>query len=421
MAIVADTLEDWLAALEQLHPTPIELGLARIQAVAEQMGLLQLPCPLITVAGTNGKGSTVTYLDAIYRAAGYRTCCQFSPHMLRFNERIRLNGQDASDAQILEALAAVESGRGEISLTYFEYTVLAAVWLYLRNDPDVIILEVGLGGRLDACNIWDCDLAVVTNIAIDHQRWLGDSREAIGGEKGAIARAGRPAVVGDVDPPDSLINTLNDIGANTQLINRDFLVVSQKDGWTYKSATEELQLPMPALAGEWQLVNAACAVTAVQTLNERLPVDTAAIAQGLQRAHIAGRFQRGSIDGVAVVMDVGHNPDAARRLASQLRQEQTKGKTFAVSAVMADKDLDGMLEHLADCFDGWYLGGLSIDRAMLPVDYQAHIQKVSSASVSCSDSLQRALDLAIAAAGCDDRVVVFGSFYTVAELITRIA
>ena len=419
MTIVADTLDGWLAALEQLHPTPIELGLTRIHAVAEKMGLLEMPCPLITVAGTNGKGSTVTYLDSIYRAAGYRTCCQFSPHMLRFNERIRLNGDDATDAQILEALATVESGRGEISLTYFEYTVLAAVWLYHRAEPDVIILEVGLGGRLDACNIWDCDAAIITNIAVDHERWLGDNREAIGGEKAAISRRGHPAIVGDVDPPNSLIDTLQTIGADVRLINRDFSVGTAAKGWVYQSADVEWQLPMPALAGEWQLANAACAVTAVQCLQGRLPVQAEAIGQGLQNAHIAGRFQRGRIDGVDVVMDVGHNPDAARRLASQLAVDPSKGRTLAVSAVMADKDLDGMLTQLGGCFDHWYLGALDIDRAMLPADYQARLSAHTQAPVTCCKTLAEALDAAIAVSGCDDRVIVFGSFYTVAELITR--
>lgn len=419
MTIVADTLDGWLAALEQLHPTPIELGLTRIHAVAEKMGLLEMPCPLITVAGTNGKGSTVTYLDAIYRAAGYRTCCQFSPHMLRFNERIRLNGDDATDAQILEALATVESGRGNISLTYFEYTVLAAVWLYQRAEPDVIILEVGLGGRLDACNVWDCDAAIITNIAVDHERWLGDNREAIGGEKAAISRPGHPAIVGDMDPPNSLIDTLRTIGADVRLIDHDFSIETAVKGWVYKSADVELQLPMPALVGEWQLANAACAVTAVQSLAGRLPVDEQAIGRGLQNAHIAGRFQRGKINEVGVVMDVGHNPDAARRLASQLAADSSKGRTLAVSAVMADKDLDGMLTHLGSCFDHWYLGGLDIDRAMEPVDYQARLAAHTQAPVTCCTSLSDALDAAIAASGCDDRVIVFGSFYTVAELITR--
>ncbi len=420
MAIVADTLDGWLAALEQLHPTPIELGLSRIQAVAERMELLKMPCPLISVAGTNGKGSTVTYLDAIYRAAGYRSCCQFSPHMVRFNERIRLNGTDASDEQILEALAAVEKGRGDISLTYFEYTVLAAVWLYQREDPDVIILEVGLGGRLDACNIWNCDVAVITNIAVDHQRWLGDTREAIGPEKAAIARADRPVIVGDIDPPNSLLEKLGDIGADVHCIARDFSVEPTATGWTYKNAEGELQLPSPALAGEWQLANASCAVSAVQALQSQLPVQSEAIAKGLLDAHIAGRYQRGTIDGVDIVMDVGHNPDAARRLASQLEVDAPKGKTFAVSAVMADKDVDGILQYLKTSFDGWYLGGLSIDRAMLPEQYAQQLSAYTVSPVECFDTLEQALDTAVAAASSNDRVVIFGSFYTVAELIARI-
>lgn len=419
MKIVADTLGGWLSALEQLHPTPIELGLVRIRQVAEQMGLLALPCPLITVAGTNGKGSTVTYLDAIYRAAGYRTCCQFSPHMLRFNERIRLNGEDATDRQIMQALAAVESGRQDTSLTYFEYTVLAAVWLYQRAEPDVIILEVGLGGRLDACNIWHCDVAVITNISVDHQRWLGDSREAIGAEKAAIARAGRAAIVGDRAPPSSLLGALADIGAELYCIDEHFSVEQTAEGWAYNTVSGSLKLPLPALAGEWQLHNAACAVTAVQALAEQLPVSADAVASGLKDAHIAGRFQRGEVDGIAVVMDVGHNEDAARQLATQLKKWTGTGRTLAVSAVMADKDLQGILGHLAPCFDGWYLGDLGIDRALCSTDYQALLAPLSAAPATTFDDLGPAFDAAIEAAKPEDRVVVFGSFYTVAELITR--
>lgn len=420
MAIQADTLDGWLAALEQLHPTPIELGLTRVRAVAEQMGLQQMPCSLITVAGTNGKGSTVTYLDAIYRAAGYRSCCQFSPHMLRFNERIRLNGEDASDAQILEALRAVEAGRGDTSLTYFEYTVLAAVWLYHRAEPDVIILEVGLGGRLDACNIWDCDAAVVTNVSLDHERWLGDNREAIGAEKAAIARAGRPALVGDREPPQSLLRTLAEIGAETQLIDRDFHIEADGEGWVFRHADGELRLPAPGLAGAWQLANAACAVGVVRAMAERLPLAEEAIAEGLRRAHIAGRFQRGQVGGVEVVMDVGHNPDAARRLAEQLAGEGGQGRTLAVSAVMADKDLDGILAHLGDGFDGWYLGALEMDRALEPEAYRARLGALTDAPCHCFADLDQALDAAVVEAGEGDRVIVFGSFYTVAELIRRL-
>jgi len=417
--IVADTLDGWLAALEQLHPSPIELGLTRIHKVASQMGLLQLPCPLITVAGTNGKGSTVTYLDAIYRAAGYRTCCQFSPHMLRFNERIRLNGVDASDAQILEALSAVETGREDISLTYFEYTVLAAVWLYQRSSPDVIILEVGLGGRLDACNIWDCDVAVVTNISIDHQRWLGDSREAIGGEKAAIARSGKPAIVGDANPPVSLTNTLADIGAVTQLINRDFSFEKKANGWSYTTAEGAMDLPLPALDGEWQLANASCAISAVRALESTLPVAPAAIGEGLQSAHIAGRYQRGTVRGVPVVMDVGHNPDAAKRLALQLRRENTTGRVLAVSAVMADKDLDGMLAEVVAEIDVWHVGALDIDRAMPVEDYRATLVSHTAAESYGYSTIEVALDAAVSDAKVGDLIVVFGSFYTVAGLIAR--
>ncbi|MEM7376822.1 MAG: bifunctional folylpolyglutamate synthase/dihydrofolate synthase, partial [Pseudomonadota bacterium] len=352
--MAAQSLDAWLRYLERLHPTPMELGLDRVRAVAIAMGLDRFACPVITVGGTNGKGSTVSYLDAVYRAAGYRTALQISPHLVRFNERILLNGQEADDTAILGALAAVEAGRANISLTYFEYTVLAAVWLFRQTAPDVVILEVGLGGRLDVTNLWDADAVVVTNVALDHQRWLGDDRESIGFEKAHTARRGRPAICGDAAPPERLRDHWRAIGADARYVDGDFHFAPTSDGWDWWDAASRLSLPLPAMAGGFQLANAAGAVAVIQSLQSTLPVAPGALADGIATANISGRMQRFHVRGIDVVLDVAHNGAAAEALADSLSGHS--GGLLAVTAVMADKDLDAILSPLAAHFDGWFLG-----------------------------------------------------------------
>lgn len=413
--VVEDTLDGWLRYLEQLHPSPMELGLDRVRVVAERMQLHRFDCPVITVGGTNGKGSTVSYLDAVYRAADYRTALQVSPHLVRFNERILINGVEASDADILRAFAAVEAARVEVSLTYFEYTVLAAVWLFREAKPDVVILEVGLGGRLDVANLWDADAVVVTNVALDHQRWLGDDREAIGFEKSCTARAGRLAVCADASPPESLRANWRAIGALGCFIGRDFHFQRTDVGWICSVGMRALSLPMPGLRGEFQLANAAGAIAVVEGMQQRLPVPDSAIAEGVERASINGRMQSFRIAGVELVLDVAHNGAAAHALASSL--VAGSGALIAVSAVMADKDLDAILVPLADLFDHWYLGDLGLERALAADAYAQQLAARGVGNVQCKQTIIEALDAALGRASQSDKVVVFGSLYTVAEVI----
>ncbi len=416
---VADTLDGWLSYLEQLHPTPIELGLERVRKVAVAMDLARFDCPVITVGGTNGKGSTVSYLEAIYRAAGYRTGAQLSPHMVRFNERIRLDGREATDAEILRGLAAVEAARGEVSLTYFEYTVLAAVWLFRETNPDVVILEVGLGGRLDVANLWDADAVIVTNIGLDHQRWLGDTREAIGGEKAHIARSGCAAFCGDPDPPLSVRAHWDLIGAHGHFLGPDFRVEHTDIGWDWVDGSQRLSLPNPGMEGEFQFANAAAVVAAVQAMQRLLPVARDAVASGLINARIAGRLQRVQVRGRDVILDVAHNPPAATALAVALEREP--GRVFAVSAVMADKDLDGILAPLETSFDRWYLADLEMERALPGRDYANLLNARGIGQVQCSPSVMAALNAALDESAEDDTVVVFGSNYTVADVIEAVS
>ena len=416
--MIADNLDDWLAYLEQLHPTPMELGLERVGEVARAMALDHFRCPLITVGGTNGKGSTVSYLESIYRAAGYRTASQLSPHLVRFNERIRLDGAEATDADILRGLAAVEAARGDTSLTYFEYTVLAAVWLFHELSPDVVILEVGLGGRLDVTNLWDADAVIVTNIGLDHQRWLGTDREAIGYEKAHIARRGRPAFCGDSDAPQSLRDHWRAIGAEGFFPDEDFFIREQGEDWSWSDAKDTLALPCPGMSGGFQLANAAPVVGVVQALQSRLPVPVSAIADGLRIARIAGRLQPYRVRGTDVILDVGHNASAADALAQALAD--APGRLLAVSAVMADKDLDAILSPLWQLFDRWFLGDIAMDRALPAADYASQLVARGVGNVQCAPDLTAALDAALEEAKGTDTVVVFGSNYTVADVIEAV-
>ncbi|HSP00336.1 MAG TPA: bifunctional tetrahydrofolate synthase/dihydrofolate synthase, partial [Thioalkalivibrio sp.] len=309
-----DTLEQWLAWQETLHPKAIDLGLERVARVAGRLGLLEPSHAVITVAGTNGKGSTVALLDAIYRAAGYRVCTYTSPHLLRYNERIRIHGALASDEALCRAFDAVDTARGEESLSYFEFGTLAALWLFWEAAPDVAILEVGLGGRLDAVNIIDSDVAVITSIGIDHEAWLGSDREVIGAEKAGVFRAARPAVCGDPRPPASIQRRALDLGAKLYMAGRDFSwqAAALGQGWQWQGpgAVVLADLPLPALFGPIQLNNAASALTAVTLLQARLAVSREALARGLQQVRLPGRFQQ-LRDKPLVILDVAHNPQGA--------------------------------------------------------------------------------------------------------------
>ena len=423
------TLADWLAHAERLHPQAIDMGLERVQAVARRMALA-MPCPVITVAGTNGKGSTCAMLESIYGQAGYRTGVYTSPHLVHFEERCRVDGRPVDAADLVPAMAEVEQARRgqgpdqpEVSLTYFEFTTLAILRTLARADIDVAILEVGLGGRLDAVNIVDPDVAVITTVDLDHQDWLGSDREAIGAEKAGIARAWTPLVLGDDDPPSSVLGHAYAIGAPAIRIGCDFFIDRPDDapGWRWREVGCELALPWPSLAAPAQLRNAAVAIAALRALPVDLP--DAAFAEGVATAHVPGRLQRFERDGVEVVVDVGHNPQAARGLAAWLDATPPAGRRLAVYAALADKDARGVVDALAGRIDRWHLAGLvGVGPRSQPVEaLAARLADTPAAHAAHHDDVARALDAAIAEAAPGDRILVFGSFHTAAEACARLA
>ncbi len=415
------SLNDWLARLEQAHPTSIELGLARVAQVRDAMRL-HPAFPVILVGGTNGKGSTCAYLDAILRAQGYKTGLYTSPHLLRYNERIRIDGMDAEDAAIVAGLDAVEAARGAVSLTYFEHGTLGAVWQFAQAGVDVAILEVGLGGRLDAVNIFDPVVSVVTTIDLDHQDWLGDTREKIGFEKVGIFRAGKPAICGDANPPQSLLQHAQVLGANLQCSGRDFSVTILADGWGFQMGDiDPGKLPVPALAGRHQFNNAAAALAALAAVADQLPVSLAAIHAGLACAQQPGRFQRipnqPGANHPETVLDVAHNPESARALADNLHACPVKGKNLAVFAMLADKDVAGVVEPLKGSFDAWLVAGLSGARGQTGQQLAGLLTPLVAVPVAVYATPLEAYQAARLQVGEDDRITVFGSFHTVAEVL----
>ena len=351
------TLADWLAHIERQHPKSIDMGLQRVREVAARMRLPRPAKRVITVGGTNGKGSTVAFVEAIARAHGWKVGCYTSPHLLRYNERVRIDGVDAGDAALVAGFEAVEAARGDTSLTYFEYGTLCALWLFARSKLDLAVLEVGLGGRLDAVNVVDADASIITTVDLDHQDWLGEDIEAIGFEKAGIARPFKPLVLGDDDPPASVLRHAYAIGAQSWRIANDFFAEPlDAETWRWREVGFSMDLPMPALAAPVQLRNAACAIAAVRTLRAR--IDKQTYAEGVANARVAGRLQRFERNGVEVVVDVGHNPQAARALAAWLRA-QPRRRTLAVYAALADKDVAGVAQALAGVVDGWHIAGLS--------------------------------------------------------------
>ena len=396
------TLDDWLRWQEYQFLLSIKLGLERIRTVAERMDLLQLPVPVMTVGGTNGKGSTCAMLTRILTLQGYRVGTYTSPHLLRYNERIAIDAEPASDAMICQAFAAIDKARDGIDLTYFEFGTLAAVWCFLQAKVDVFVLEVGLGGRLDACNLWDADVAIITSIGIDHEDWLGSTRKAIGREKAGIMRAGKPVISGDPQPPAILASEAARIGARLLQYGQDF----SAEG-----------VPQPALLGDVQQQNAACVVTALQQLREVLPVSPAAIAEGLRTVSLTGRMQRVHKQ-PEVILDVAHNPHAAKELALWLKKNPVAGKTFAIFSILADKDIAGVLEIMATQVDEWHLVPLSGSRAascdVLVEKIQAcHVQ----VPVHIHPDFQAAWSAVYLSAEKQDRVVAFGSFLVVSGML----
>ncbi|HWR76348.1 MAG TPA: bifunctional tetrahydrofolate synthase/dihydrofolate synthase [Thiobacillus sp.] len=415
------SLADWLARLEQLHPSTIELGLDRVRRVKDALGLAPA-FPLIIVGGTNGKGSTCAYLEAILSAAGYTTGLYTSPHLLRYNERVRIDGAEASDASLVAAFEKIDAARGDTSLTYFEFGTLGAMLQFIDAGVDVAILEVGLGGRLDAVNVFDADVALVTSVDLDHMDYLGDTREQIGFEKAGIYRAGRPAICADPEPPASLLAHARHIGADLRCVNRDFSARREGDQWSYRGPhTTWPGLPLPAMAGAFQLRNAAAALVALEAVRDRLPVSEQAIRQGLTTARAPGRFQR-IAQAPDVILDVAHNPEAARALAATLREQPVAGRTLAVVGMLADKDAAGVFAALHNEIDAWWTCTPKSPRAQDAAALAAILRaQVSSAPISVQPDANTALAEARGAAHEGDRILVFGSFYTVAAVLDHAA
>ena len=413
------TLDDWLAHCEQLHPKTIDMGLDRVRAVAERMGL-RFDCPVFTVAGTNGKGSTCAMLEAILTQAGFRTGLFTSPHLVRFEERCRIRGQNVDASDLVAAFARVESARAEISLTYFEFTTLAILDTLARAGLDAVILEVGLGGRLDAVNIIDTDCAIITSIDIDHAELLGDTREKIGFEKAGILRTGRPAIVSDPVPPQSVIDRATEIGADLWLLGRDFNYSGDKQQWAWAGRGRRYAgLAYPALRGANQLINASGVLAALTAMRQQLPVTAQAVRNGLALVDLPGRFQ--VVPGQpALVLDVAHNPHSVAALALNLDAMGFYPTTHAVFGAMADKDLAPMLHRMDPLVDRWYFADLPTPRAAsgaaLQAAWQAVTKRTDAVSAVFSTPLD-ALHAAAAKAQAADRIVVFGSFYTVGGVL----
>jgi dihydrofolate synthase/folylpolyglutamate synthase len=414
-------LDAWLARLEQLHPSAIELGLDRVRRVRDAMGLAP-DFPLIVVGGTNGKGSTCACLEAILGAAGYKTGLYTSPHLLRYNERVRIAGVESPDADLVAAFERIDAARGDTSLTYFEFGTLGAMAQFIDAGVDVAILEIGLGGRLDAVNVFDADAAIVTSVDLDHMDYLGDTREQIGFEKAGIYRAGRPAICADSAPPVSLLAHARDIGADLRCVNRDFSVQRDDDHWTYRGSDVTWPaLPLPAMAGAYQLRNAAGALAVLEALRARLPVSAAAIREGLAVARVAGRFQR-IARAPEVIVDVAHNPEAARALAATLREQPAAGRTLAVVGMLADKDAAGVFAALSGAIDAWWTCTPGSPRAQDAAALAAVLRDhAGAAPVTVQPDVNAALAEARGVAREGDRILVFGSFYTVAAVLDHAA
>ena len=426
-------LNQWLAHCEQLHPVTIDMGLDRVQRVAQRMGLT-MTCPVITVAGTNGKGSTCAMLEAVYGESGYRTGVYTSPHLVHFEERCRVAGESVAREALVPAFAEVETARlgkggaDEVSLTYFEFTTLAILRTLSQSGLDVAILEVGLGGRLDAVNIIDTDCAVITCIALDHTAMLGTDREIIGYEKAGIMRTGRPVIVSDPVPPQSVLDRALEVGADLWRLGKDFHFAGDQQQWGWAmhpshGGRRYAGLAYPALRGANQLVNASGALAALEALRPRLPVTAQAVRNGLAMVALPGRFQ--IVPGEpALVLDVAHNPHSVAALTENLDAMGYYPCTHAVFGAMADKDLSPMLERIAPLVDRWHVTDLPLERACkaddlaslldsLPATAPKGVSRVAGRHASPMEALQAA----VLAADPTDRIVVFGSFYTVGGVL----
>jgi dihydrofolate synthase/folylpolyglutamate synthase len=412
-----NTLAEWVSFISKVHAQEMELGLERVKEVAARLGLLSPRCPVITIGGTNGKGSCVAGLEAVYRSQGYNVAAFTSPYLIRLNEEIRISGKEASDEDFCAAFAKINTARGEIPLTIFEFNTLAALEIFHNAAIDVILLEVGLGGRLDAVNIIDADLAIVSSIALDHVHVLGDTRDLIAIEKAGIFRADRPAVSGDFDPPLSLLQRAEEIKAHLYCQARDFHFTENENSWDWQSPRVTYQhLPLPSLA----LQNMSTVLMAVEFLQSKLPVTRQALDEAFKTVTLLGRIQIFA-GAVTQIFDVSHNPAAASLLAKQLSAIPCAGKTHAVFSMLADKDIVGTVQAINELVDDWYIAALPVPRAApLSILQESFFKAKLDKQIKAYPDVAQAYQAAIDAAKSGDRIVVFGSFYTVAEVITHV-
>lgn len=411
---------DWLAWQQASHPVEIDPGLERVGEAWRRLAV-PFPAAVLTVGGTNGKGSVVAYLDAILRAAGYDTGLFTSPHLIRYSERIRIGGREIGDEALLSAFGEIDAARGALSLSFFEWNALAAFVAFARARVDVAVLEVGMGGRLDAVNILDADAAAVVSVGLDHQEWLGHTIEAIGAEKAAIFRPGRPAIFGGRAMPRSVVAHAAAIGAKLRRIGSDFDYVERGDGWDYIGfGSRRRELPLPALAGASQLGNAAVALAMLEATEPRLLVPDEAVRTGLTNVRLPGRFQ--IVAGEPEwILDVAHNPDAARSLASSLAARPCPGRTVAVCGVLADKDAAGIAGALAGEIERWIAVGLEGPRALAPDELVRRLEAGGARDVCTAPDIASGLEAARRESRPGDRVVVFGSFLAVGPALAALA
>jgi len=415
------TLDDWLSWFETLHPKKIDLTLDRVTALLVELELRPPPYKVVTVAGTNGKGSCVAMLESIYWHAGYDVGAFTSPHLWRFNERIRLNGADAKDSELVEIFELIDASLGSITLSYFEASTVAALLHFARSEVDVAVLEVGMGGRLDASNTVDADCALIASIDLDHREWLGEDREAIGREKAGIMRRGKPVVIADRDVPRSVLAHAAAEGALPFLIGRDFDCVREAGAgpngvgaWRLIDAGGDgPALPLPPFGGDEQYGNAAACAAVVARLGADLPVSDVALAAGIRRAYLRGRLERHTIDGVEWVFDVAHNPAAASVFAASLAKLPNESRTFAVFAGMRDKDLAGVFAPLVAQIEAWFVTQANAERGATGAQLREILFACGARRVEIAADVVIACAAARSAATPGDRVLVFGSFHTV--------
>jgi len=405
-------LPSWLQHLESLPSGLQNRSLDDVKRVAQKLDLLHFPGKVITVGGTNGKGSCVAFLEAILLAAGYSTGAYISPHILRYNERIRLEGKDVDDETLCQAFTQVEAARGDTVLSYFEFSALAALTIFKIREVDLLLLEVGLGGRFDAVNVVDADVAVISTISLDHTAVLGDTREAIGYEKAGIMRSHKPVVCGDSDVPATVYAVASELNAPLYVVDRDFFYQEQNEGWQWLFAENIIQvLPLPQLP----IANAATALMVVQLLEDEFKIPNKAIIDGIRKASLPGRWQRMIMSNKEVIFDVAHNPESVALLAKNLQNCSSKGSVLAVVGMLNDKDIVATLQELTSVVDKWYIGAVSSARAASTELLQDCLVQAKGKEWVSFPTISQAMQQAIAECQRNDRIVVFGSFYAVAE------